>query len=356
MLAVPDRLPSITRDLPGTGGVIRTEPEDFRVVEIPAYPAAGEGDHVFVTIEKRGLTTFEAVNRLAAALDVRAGAIGTAGLKDKQAVTEQLVSLPPPCTPEAALALADRIDGVRVIAAARHGHKLRTGHLRGNRFVLCIRDTEVDAELAAERARAVLAELGRTPGSPNWYGEQRFGRGAGNAVVGRALVTGQRPPGRPPHGRQKRLMISAYQSLLFNEYLRRRIDDGLYRQVLEGDVLEKRTGGLFISDDPAVDQPRLDRGEVAPTGPMYGGKMKAPPPDSPAGAREAAILAADEVEVADFGRLGKLAQGTRRALAVELGETSAVAAGERAISVTFQLPAGSYATAVLAEIVKGTTC
>lgn len=354
VLASAAQLPYLTESLPGTGGVIRAQPEDFRVVEIPAYAPAGEGDHVLATIEKRDLTTFEAVKRLAHALDVAPGDIGTAGLKDRRAVTEQQVSLPPPCAPEDVTALA--IDGVRVVRADRHPHKLRTGHLRGNRFTLLVRDTDVAAGRAAERAAAILEALSRAPGSPNWYGAQRFGHGGGNPAAGRALVLGERAPGRPPRGKRRRLLISAYQSLLFNEYLRRRIADGLYRAVIDGDILEKRSGGLFVTDGAAVDQPRVDAGEVAPTGPMFGGKMKAPPPGTEAAEREAAVLSADGIAAADFARAGKLAPGTRRVIGVSLGETSARAVGEAAVEICFQLPAGAYATAVLSEIVKGTTC
>lgn len=346
--------PLLTDELPGTGGVLRSIPGDFRVIERPAYDATGEGDHVFVTIEKTGLTTFEAIKRIAAALDADPRDIGSAGMKDRHAVTEQRLSLPPPCTPEQVLAL--ELEDIRVLDARRHGHKLRTGHLRGNAFVITIRDTGVDAAEAAVRARQILEALGTAPGSPNWYGEQRFGARGDNAEVGRALLTrAPLPEGvRAPRGQTRRLMISAYQSQLFNRALRERIADGLYRTVIEGDLLQKTdSGGIFASDDPSVDQARLDRGEVVPTGPMFGHKMKAPPAGTAAALREAAILAAEGVTDADFARAGKLAAGTRRPYAIALGEADARATEERAIEVSFELPAGAYATTVLREIVKG---
>ncbi len=355
MLDLVSELPLLTTDLPGTGGRLRASPEDFRVIELPAYEASGDGDHVMALVEKRDLTTPEAVRRMAAALGVQASDVGIAGMKDRHAVTRQQLSFPPPVTPEAVLAL--EVEGLRVLSAARHPHKLRTGHLRGNEFTIVIRDPDVPADEAAARAQAVLDALATPPGSPNWFGEQRFGKGGETAAMGRALIRGERPPGRPPRGRQRRLFISAYQSLLFNEYLRRRIAAGGYRTVLAGDILRKtESGGVFPCTEPEVDQARLEAGEVAPTGPMFGHQMRAPAPGSAAAALEQEVLAAEEIEVSDFARARKLATGTRRAIAVPLSRPSARALPENAVEVAFSLPSGGYATAVLSELVKGIAC
>lgn len=368
-------LPYLTADLPGIGGRLRCTEDDFQVEELPAYPPEGAGDHVFAWIEKRDLTTPAAVDRMARALGVRAQDVGWAGMKDRHAVTRQLLSFPPPTTPEAVRALAGEVAGVQVLWAERHRHKLRTGHLHGNRFALRIRETDVDADTAAARARAILERLSRPPGSPNWFGMQRFGAEGNNAEIGRALIVGAergdaRGRGRRgPTGRQKRLYVSAFQSMLFNEYLRRRMLDGLLDRVIEGDLLQKRaSGGVFCSTDPAADQARLDAGELAPTGPMYGHRLMCPPPDSAAGVREAAVLADAGIELKAFERVGKLGEGTRRALAVDLGmqaadqatdqateqvRTAVTSLGDRSVEICFALPAGSYATAVLREIIKG---
>ncbi len=342
-------LPYLTAELPGTGGTVRAEPEDFRVDELPAYGPEGAGDHVFVHIEKRGLTTPVAAERLAEAVGVRVAEVGWAGMKDRHAVTRQWLSLPPPCTPEAVQALA--LDDITVLAAARHRHKLRTGHLRGNRFTLRVRDLDCDADTAAARAQAILDRLAEAPGSPNWFGPQRFGRDGKNAALGRDLVTGT---GRAPRGRQKRLFVSALQSALFNEHLRRRLDDGLYARVIEGDILQKRaSGGLFATTEPELDQGRLAAGEIVPTGPMFGHKLRSPAPDTAAAAREAEVLASEGLDLADFARVGKLGVGTRRALAVALGEPAVRVVDADRIELAFSLPAGSYATAVVREVVKG---
>ncbi|HEY8141172.1 MAG TPA: tRNA pseudouridine(13) synthase TruD [Kofleriaceae bacterium] len=338
-------LPFFTADLPGTGGALRVDPTDFEVEEVPAYPPAGEGSHVFAWIEKRGVTTFHALRALARAIGVNERDVGSAGMKDRHAVTRQFLSFPPPASPEALLAA--RAEGVTVLSAVRHPHKLRTGHLRGNRFRLAVRGVAVAGDAAAERAAVILARLAEPPGSPNWYGEQRFGAAGDNAAAGRALLRGGRR-----RGREARLLVSAYQSELFNRYLAGRIAEGNYRRVIGGDILAVASGGMFATSDPEVDQPRLERGEVIPTGPMFGHSMREPVLASEAGTREAAILIEEGLTSADFKPLGTLAPGTRRAIAVVIAGAAALPIAADAIEVAFELPAGAYATAVMREITK----
>jgi tRNA pseudouridine13 synthase len=334
-------LPYLTSALPGTQGALRTVPEDFVVDEVPAYPPSGAGDHVFVRIEKRGLTTAQAVQRIARALGVNERDVGVAGMKDRHAVTRQWLSLPPPVTPEQATALA--LEDVRVLEAARHGHKLRTGHVRANRFVLRVRGAVADAEA---RAKAILDVLSRPPGVPNFYGEQRFGREGDNAARGREMLAG----GKPPRDKKlARLLVSALQSELFNAWLTARMADGLYVRVLAGDVLHKIGGGMFTCEDPATDEPRLLAGELVVTGPMFGDKMRAAVGD--AGAREDAILAAAGLTRESFAPIRAIAEGTRRDASIQVGEPSVTADGET-LEVAFTLPGGAYATTVMREVMK----
>lgn len=343
-------LPLVTFALPGIAGVVRASADDFEVEELPAYLPGGDGSHVYAWIEKRELTTPQAVERLAAAVGVAPADVGYAGMKDRVAVTRQWLSFPPPATPEAVRAAA--VDGVRVLAVDRHGNKLRAGHLHGNRFVLRVREVG-DARAAAAAAEAVLRALAAAPGAPNWFGEQRFGARGDNAALGRALVLGDRLPGPPPRGRQRRLLVSAFQSELFNDYLRRRIADELYRRALPGDLFKKTaTGGLFTSDDPAAEQPRLDAGEIVPTGPMFGHKMRQPTPGSVAAVREQAILDDAGLTLNDFARVRKLAEGTRRPIAVPVDDIAVTPLPPDAVELRFALPAGAYATAIMREVCK----
>jgi tRNA pseudouridine13 synthase len=329
----------VTSALPGTGGLMKAAPEDFVVEELPAYAPSGEGPHTFVEIEKRALTTDDAIRRICEALGVQRNDAGSAGMKDRQAIARQWISLPG-VDPARVLALS--LEGIRVLSAARHQNKLRTGHLRGNRFSLTLRGTEG----GAERARAVLEALGRT-GLPNYYGAQRFGARGDNATQGRALARGERLPGRVSRS-QIKLLISAYQSELFNRYLDRRIDDGLLSTALVGDLMKKRdTGGLFAVEDAAEAQARLDAGAIDPTGPMFGAKMAAPPEGTPARAREDAILTEEGLSLARIQ-----ADGTRRPLTVPIEAADVSEPEPGVLVVRFVLPAGSYATGVLAEITK----
>lgn len=339
-------LPYLTFDLPGTGGTLRTREEDFIVDEELPYAAAGNGEHVFVQIEKRGLTSPDAARALARALGVRDRDIGIAGMKDRRAVTRQWMSLPPPITPEQATA-AELPDGLRVLAAVRHPHKLRTGHVRANRFVLRVRGVASDA---AERARAILDALARPPGAPNWYGEQRFGRDGDNAARGKALVTGARALGRDR--RMDRLMVSALQSQLFNDWLVARLGDGLFQVVLQGDLLHKRGGGMFVCEDPTTDTARLVAGELAITGPMFGDRMRAPPDGSPAAVRELATLDHHALDRGAFSSVRAIAVGTRRDATIAVTDAAVAAIDASTIDVSFALPAGAYATVVMREIMK----
>src|SRR5262249_27239964 len=111
-------LPYLTADLTGIAGVLRSTDDDFVVDEEPAYAPSGTGDHVFVRIEKRGMTTPVAVDKLARALGVKARDIGVAGMKDRHAVTRQWLSLPPPVAPESVQALV--LEDLTILEVVRH--------------------------------------------------------------------------------------------------------------------------------------------------------------------------------------------------------------------------------------------
>lgn len=336
--------PHYTDDLPGTGGHLKRAPEDFIVEEIPAYPPSGSGTHLFLTIEKRGISTQEMVRRVARALAIPPTAIGVAGQKDQQAVARQVISVPAEDPVKAANL---KLDGLTVLSAARHQHKLRTGHLRGNRFIITVHGVVPDAEA---RARAVLARLA-DGWLPNFFGAQRFGRGAENIADGRALLRGER---RVPDRFRRRFLLSALQAGLFNRYLAARMADGLLHRVISGEVLQRtQTGGLFTCADAEMvaAQVRLERREIVPAGPMFGHKIFGCAPGSVAAAREQAILDAEGVRLDDFAPFAKLAEGTRRALLVRIEDPSVRQEGDRMI-VAFALPSGSYATVLLDEIMK----
>jgi tRNA pseudouridine13 synthase len=319
---------------------IRVEPEDFVVDELPLYPPAGEGGHTFVRVEKRGRDTEEVARALARAAGAASRDVGYAGRKDRHALTRQWLSVPG-LDPERALAL--ELPGARVLEAARHPHKLRTGQLRGNAFAIAVR--EVD-DAAAARAQARLAELARS-GLPNRFGGQRFGREADNAERGRAVLSGEL---RPRDRRAARFLVSALQAAVFNEALARRATP--LAAVEPGDVAQVvASGGLFLVEDLAREAPRAARFEISATGPIFGAGAHAPEPAGAPAARERAALAAWGVDEATLLRTppGLRLRGARRPLRVPIGDPACEHAGG-VLRLRFTLPAGSYATVLLEEL------
>jgi tRNA pseudouridine13 synthase len=338
---------------------IKAAPEDFVVEEIPAYEPSGAGQHVFVRFTKRDLTTDAALRAIARAAGVDPRAAGVAGMKDKRAVTTQTVSFEP-ARGGSADELCERLralelDGITIHDAKRHEHKLKTGHLRGNRFAVRVRD------VAPDEARAIVARLSEAArtGVPNAFGEQRFGKDQDNAARARAIVSGQE---RPPRDRRLlRLLFSALQSDVFNAVLDERVRQGTWATALRGDVLKKTdTGGLFVCTDEQEDQARADRGEVSPTGPLVGPKM--PRAEGAPGELEMEVARARLGDAFDPAMAGALGEGTRRPLrlflascraTIENGDTScnpiAVAKQHEETSclVEFVLPKGAFATTVL---------
>lgn len=338
----------------------KTVCEDFVVEEIPLYEPSGEGEHLYVRFVKTDLTTDEAVRRIARALDVHPRDVGVPGMKDRRGVTTQTVSVPCPAkdTEREPRALALAIDGVKVLSAIRHRNKLKTGHLAGNRFEVTLRG--VPRARAAE-ALAALARVGEV-GAPNAYGAQRFGRGEGNAARALAWLRGEAQAPRDP--KQRRFLVSALQSAIFNRVLERRIEDGTWHVPQEGDVLELHTsGGLFVCSDVQRDRERAAAGEVSPTGPMPGPKTKQAEGAIRALEEEALIeIVGPGVDLAPFAPYG---EGTRRALRVWVHEMRAEpyeSANEDAscdidgssdvtgLRVYFVLPKGAYATTVLGTV------
>jgi tRNA pseudouridine13 synthase len=326
-------------------------PETFVVEEIAAYEPSGEGEHTFLWVEKRGVTTMDAARRIARLLGADARDVGYAGLKDRNAVTRQWLSVPR-VDPERAKQIAE--PDLVVLAASRHGNKLRTGHLRGNRFEIVATIAAGEAALADLRARV---EALAASGVPNRYGEQRFGAAGDNAAAGLAILRGER---RERDHRLRKLLLSAAQSAVFNRALElRAAAPGGLAAVLAGDVLQKvASGGLFITEEVEVDQRRVDAGELAVTGPLPGGREKEPPPGTPARAVEDEALAAVGATRDDFARAGRDLPGARRpylcplTLGVPAVQPEAAPAGpnEAAVRVKFSLPAGSYATVVVAAL------
>lgn len=330
-----------TADLPAIGGAIGPEPADFVVDEIPAYPTEGDGDHWFVRVQKTGLSTPAARDRLARAAGVDTRDVGFAGRKDTHAITTQWFSLPAVAGAEAppldGLTVGEDDGALEVLEWARHRNKLRLGHLAGNRFA--IRLVGVDPAWPT-RLPALVEAIAR--GVPNYYGGQRFG--AGGRGVRQALAFAAEPRRRV---RDPKFLASVLQSAVFNTWLGARVADGLLDRAIEGDVLQKReTGGLFVCADPAADDPRVAAGEVDPTGPMPGPKLRRAAGEAEAREQAAARRWGTDLRL---GPIHRFAPGTRRGARLVPRDLSWAAADDGLV-LRFELPAGAYATTVLAEL------
>ncbi len=324
------------------GGVVKARIDDFEVEEVPAYEPCGEGEHLYLWIEKRGLGAEELVKTTAKKLQVPEAAIGIAGLKDRQAIARQYVSVP-----RAAEDRLSQLDSkqLSVLRVCPHRHKLRTGHLLGNKFKILVREVP---DNAFEQAAALTKWL-RVHGLANFYGPQRFGRDLSSAKDGIAALRSGRGALLRLAGTsrfKRKLLLSAGQAVLFNDYLSARVQRALLHKVVDGDVLKKLSGGLLISSEPAADQQRYEQHEVVPTGPVFGRKMMSA--QGAARVLEAEVLQRFGIGAEQFDQFGLLLAGTRRPILVWVDDLVCLPV-ESGLELRFSLPAGSYATVLLAE-------
>lgn len=316
---------------------LRQQVEDFRVTEQIDLPFDGNGEHLWVRVRKRGMTTPQLVNQLAAWAGVRANTVGYSGLKDKFAETEQWFSIALSGRDDPSPPNADQWD---LLEQHRHGRKLRRGLHASNRFEIRLRELSGDPGAAEAR----LLQL-REKGCPNYFGEQRFGRHGDNVDQAMELFTGQR---RVKNRSLKGLLISAARSHLFNQLLDQRLRLGNWNQALPGEVmLLAGSRSFFVAEtlDSTTVQ-RLGSGDVTISGPLWG-KGATP------AAAQVAIL---EQQQAD--RFPELAKGLadaglsheRRSLCIDLRSLEWRFQGEDLV-LEFELPPGCFATAVLRELV-----
>ncbi|AET65282.1 tRNA pseudouridine(13) synthase TruD [Methanothrix harundinacea] len=404
---------------PGCGGRLRAEVEDFAVEELAPDQRYGRGRYLVVEVEKAGWETHHLVRDLSRQLQISQKRFSWAGTKDKNAVTRQRMSIYG--LEEGELVRAN-LPGVRIRALGRSDRPVSLGDLRGNRFAVRIREIDLDDAEAARRLEAVTGEIRALGGLPNYFGVQRFGEVRPvTHLVGEALVRGDPEgaamiylalpfPGEPESTRAarerlladrdfslalkeyplrlryerammarlqeegdfarsfdvlaenlRRLFVHAYQSLLYNRILSRRMKSGLpLGRAVEGDVVCFSKDGLPNPDKlQAVDGSNLsavnrlaDRGRAFVTLPLfgYGSEFAGGLP----GEIERAVLAEEGVELSDFrvdANPGLGSPGSRRAALLRVDPVVVVEEGSSAL-LKFDLPPGSYATVVLREYMK----
>lgn len=402
----------LTSDIPGIGGVIRQRPEDFLVEETPLYHPKGEGEHVYLFIQKRDMSTSELIGVIARHFSVNRRAVGYAGQKDAHAITRQLISVHVPGKRAEDFPMLQH-ERATVLWADHHQNKLRLGHLAGNRFSIRIRDVKPTDVVTAQR---VLKRL-ESHGVPNRFGPQRFGAVARNHLIGRSIILADwdgavkallEPsahsqahrearrafaegrlsdsiilfgPGmerrvlaalirgesaeraiRGLESAELRFFLNAFQSAVFNLVVDERIGAGTLGTLHAGDVAIKHANDAPFTVDLATAQnpdtsERLQRFEISPSGPMWGGGMLRA--DGETYAREVAALrnfGITEQDLANFdqGSLGGM-HGERRPLRIPITDVEVEGGVDEYgpfVRCAFDLPRGAFATTVLAEIMK----
>lgn len=402
-------LPYLTANIDGIGGTIKKIPADFVVEEIPQYEFCGSGTHVYAFVQKKNMSTQDMIELVARGLNVAKFEIGYAGRKDSRAITRQWISIEH-IDPDVLTTLESK--NFKVLQTTRHTNKLKVGHLKGNRFTIRLRDVNADARNAVKTTEKILDILSAR-GVPNYFGPQRFGYRGDSHLLGQAIVKNDPQAffdtllGRPelaPNDefikarilyeqgqyeealyewnsafgdnrkmlkilihkklnlqkafrqydrRTANLMVSAWQSNLFNRVLAKRIDR--IDELLDGDVAYKHeNGACFLVENAAIEQSRCKAFDISPTGPLLGDRMKRT--TGPAGEIENPLLDSLDLNEDDFQRLQKQGgRGGRRPLRFRPEHTKIAAGNDEHgdyLELHFELSSGCYATVLLREITK----
>lgn len=322
---------------PKSTACFKLSPEDFQVNEFFEGEFSGEGEHIVIKVEKRGLTTEELIKSLARLINKPVKLISYAGLKDRQALTTQWLSIHAP---------GEEIEGIetleapgwRVIESTRHNKKLRPGFLTGNHFIMTLRDISDEDDLVS-RIEAVKAS-----GVPNYFGEQRFGREGGNLIKAEEmLVQGRKVKDRFLKG----MYCSAARSWLYNLILSKRVRNQTWNVPVAGDVMQLGgSNSIFVIDE--VDeqiQQRIKERDISPASPLPGkGKNMV---------KGIAAELINEVYADSLPLINGLIQfGVEEAWRsnVLYAERFEYTIKDKTAELSFTLPAGAYATVVLREL------
>ena len=319
--------------------LLKASAEHFRVTEVLDIALSGQGEHLWLLLEKRNLNTEDVARQLARAAGVSLRDVSYAGIKDRKAVTRQWFSLQLPGRPDPDLQGLWG-ENLSCIDSQRHSRKLQRGAHSANQFVIRLTALQADTDRLETRLQQIA-----TQGVPNYVGPQRFGHGGGNLSDARSWAQrGALPPAR---GTRSRLLSTA-RSWLFNRVLAARVADASWNRVQAGDCLAfTQSRSHFSADRLAVNDPRVDALDVHPTGPLWG--QGALPVDAEVRQREQAI-AAQDAELCSWLENAGLEQ-ERRILRLPITGLTWHYPSPDCLELEFTLPIGCYATTVLRELV-----
>lgn len=323
--------------VPETRGTIKSAVEDFHVTEIPGFELDGEGEHVFLFVEKRGLNTLELVNLIARQLCVKPAKMGYAGLKDRHAITRQWLSVWHPAPLDLDKIASEKIS---VIKSARHHCKLKRGSHRANHFQITLTQLQQtdDLETAIERVSRC--------GVPNYFGLQRFGRQGKNVERAAAMFSGELKVDR----NQRSLYLSSARSFLFNQVLSERVSAANWDCALQGEVMMLAGSQSFFQTQAGDEtlQKRLAEFDIHPSAPLWGkGELKSTAASEALENRVLADYSALKTGLESYG----LRQQRRATRLIAEGLESEWLA-ENKLKLAFSLNRGSFATVVLRELLN----
>ena len=329
---------------PVGSGKLKLSPQDFIVDEELSFPLIGEGEHAYLKICKTGQNTMWVVSLLAKHFSIKERDIGYAGLKDRHAVTTQWFSL------LAKSATLDKIEtfnheGIEILDVQRHSGKLRKGAIKHNVFILTIRDFDVDQTDIRTRIDAI-----NNQGVPNYYDEQRFGRQRQNLSMVEKLFNGELKGKLSPKKPKRRIYLSAARSWLFNHVLAERVRKNYWASGLDGDVFMLDGSKKFFHEEKLDDVlvQRLKEKDIHPTAPLWGeGDSQT---SSEAKQLELAVLA-DWKNWCQQLEGARMKQQRRATRVLPENLEYQYNGAEAQLKISFNLPAGSYATNLLRELV-----
>lgn len=326
---------------PSLSGVIRTYFSDFKVDEKFAFDATGEGEHALLHIKKQDTNTDWLSRQISDLAGVRKVDVSYAGLKDRNAITTQWFSVWLPGKPDPDWSSLNS-ENVEILETIRHNRKLRRGSLRGNQFTLIIRNVEGDASDLEQRINTIIHD-----GVPNYFGDQRFGIDGQNLEKAKVMFGGKRVKDRF----KRSIYLSAARSAMFNDILSQRVEMDKWANAIPGDVmLLDNSHSYFLATDvdDEIDR-RLKEHDIHPSGPLWGrGELL-----SKGSVAELESELPDKFKIFDLGLRNARLDQERRSLRLSVNNFQwNYDVHNKALELSFFLPAGGYATAVLREIIK----
>ncbi|MGP0013195.1 tRNA pseudouridine(13) synthase TruD, partial [Pseudomonas sp.] len=312
--------------------VLKATAEDFQVDEVLDIPLSGEGEHLWLWVEKRGLNTEEAARRIAKAAGVPLRTVSYAGLKDRQALTRQWFSVQLPGKADPDLSAAQN-DSLLILKSARHKRKLQRGAHAANGFTLRLTQLNADKDGLQQRLEQIAAQ-----GIPNYFGAQRFGHLGGNLGEARSYAARQ---ALPEQRNVRSRLLSTARSYLFNQVLAARVADGSWNKAQVGDLLAfTDSRSFFPAGEAECSDPRLAILDLHPTGPQWG---EGPSPAAGATFALEQAVAEREAELCQWLVKANM-EHERRILRLPIGRLSWHYPESDILQLEFILPAGCFAT------------